>query len=287
MTRRNPLNARRTDLFLIAGATLAVGALLLTGGCKKEPPPPPPVTEAPPPPPPPPQPTIADLMRQYDIDPRITLVEDEKPMDDSDPERTTKKIVAVLQFFDAMVRGADSKLQPMLASADQKVLADLVQQGLFAPAAKAVTRVVLGCGPIQSATGVEEAVFALVQTGTRFDAQLWTFQLDEQGAASFNSVPTPPEVLMHLSGTKAAPRIRQWADLLKAKMVEAQKPDELVELPSVDWSETTEDSGEAGGGSPATTPGSRPQGPGSPTGEPGRRPVIPGGLPAPRAPGLN
>lgn len=282
MTNRNPWSVRRTSLLLLATA-FALGAALSPSGCKKKEPPPPEVVEAPPPPPPPPQPTVAELMKLHDIDPRIILAEDEKPGDDGNPERGTQKTLAVLKFFDAMVRGQDERLRPMLAAADQKVLAELVQQGLFAPAAQAVTRVAIGCGVLQTPLGANEAVFALVQTGTRFDAQLWTFEVDDMGNARFDAQPTPPEILRHLSGVKAAPRIRQWADLLKTKLEEAKKPDELVELPSVDWSETI---GEDGQPSSSPTGAPRPSAPSSPSDEPGRRPQVPGGIPAPRPPAL-
>ncbi len=274
MTSRNRSNEPRPErALLIAG--LALGVMLLPAACKKKEEPPPVVVEAPPPPPPPPQPTVEELMAKYNIDPRITIAADEIPVDEQSPENATKKLVAVLQFFDAMVRGSDAKLKPMLASADQAVLAELVQQGLFAPAAKAVSRVLIGCGNLQMGFESSEAVFALIQSGSGFEAQLWSFAPEGEGFV-FTAAPTPPDVLMHLSGTKAGPRIRQWGELIKAKLDEAKRPDEVIEMPSVDYTEPSTET-DAGGGAPSQ--------PSAPSGdEPGRKRNAPGGVPAPSAP---
>lgn len=280
LASRNRSSERRPDrlllLPLIAG--LAMGVMLLPAACKKKEEPPPVVVDTAPPPPPPPQPTVAELMAKYNIDPRITIAEDEIPVDLSSPEAGTRKLVAVLQFFDAMVRGSDAKLKPMLASADQTVLAELVQQGLFAPAAKNITRVLLGCGVLQLGSESTEAVFALVQSGGSFDPQLWSFAAVGEGSDSFvfTAAPTPPDVISHLSGSKAAPRIRQWSDLIKAKLEEAKRPDEVIEMPPVDYTDS-EGAGTSGG---APSPGPAPSPGGS---EPGRK-VNPGGVPAPRPP---
>jgi len=263
----------------MVGIGLAFGALLLTAGCGEEPAPPPVVVEAPPPPPPPPPPSPTDLFAQYNIDPRITIAADEVPMDDQNPELATQKLIAVLKFFDAMVRGSDERMRPMLASADQKVLAELVQGGLFENAAKGVTRVILGCGTFQMGFDTSDAVFALVQSGFTFEAQLWTYTLDETGTAVFDAAPTPPDILNKLTGTKAAPRIRQWAQALKDRIDEAKKPDEFIEMPPVDYSTPGEEEG--GESQPAGAPSSTP----GPSG-PGKKPIRPGGVPAPRPPGL-
>ena len=78
-----------------AGACVAMS--VMTVGCEEEAPPPPPVVQAPPPPPPaPPKPavtSIADLMVEYHIDPKVHLPEEKAP--DNNPDR-----IAVLQFFD-------------------------------------------------------------------------------------------------------------------------------------------------------------------------------------------
>ena len=76
-------------------------------GCGEDPPPPqaPVVQAEPPPPPPPPAPKVtpvADLMAELGIDKRINLPEDKAP--DNDPAR-----IALLEFFDAFVRGDDSR----------------------------------------------------------------------------------------------------------------------------------------------------------------------------------
>jgi len=274
---RNRSSGLRPERALLLAA-VGLGLLLLPAGCKKKEEPAPVVVEAPPEPPPPPQPTVAELMTRYNIDPRISIAQDEIPVDEQNPEMATKKLVAVLQFFDAMVRGSDAKWKPMLASADQKVLAELVQQGLLAPAAKEIDVVLLGCGTLQMGFDSSEAVFALIQSGSRFDAQLWSFAPTpgSEDQFTFEAAPTPPDVLNHLSGTKAGPRIRQWGELIKTKLEEAKRPDEVIVMPTLDYSETVEESTSPGGNAPR--PGSTPS-----DGEPGRK-VNPGGVPAPRPP---
>ncbi|MBX3355739.1 MAG: hypothetical protein KF724_08575 [Phycisphaeraceae bacterium] len=279
--KRSGQREPRPDLALLVGAGLAIGGILFTSGCKKKEEPPPVVVQDEAPPPPPPQPTPTDLFAKYNIDPRITIAPDEIPVDEQDPERGTQKLVAVLQFFDAMVRGSDDRLRPMLASADQQVLAQLVQSGQFQSAAGAVTRVLLGCGTFQLGFETSDAVFALIQSGSRIEPQLWTFTLDENGKATFDAVPAPPDILMRLTGTKAAPRIRQWAQVLKEKMDEALKPDEEIKWPTINYSTGDEEGSEGGdapaGGAPPTrdpdAPGKRPPRPGVPA----PRPPSPGG----------
>jgi len=281
LTKRYAFHRTRPEsLWLLAGAFVASTALL--PGCSKEEPPPAVVVqeEAPPPPPPPPSPT--DLFKLHNIDPRIEIAADEVPMGDSDPESGTRKLVAVLKFFDAMVRGSDQRLKPMLASADQKVLAELVQSGLFAPAAQRVTRVVLGCGSFQVGLESVDAVFALVQSGSNFEAQLWTYKLDDAGEAVFDAQPTPPEILSKLTGTKSAPRIRQWAAVLAGLVAEAGKPEEVIDFGRLDYGVHSEGTSEGGDSSPAMTPSSAPKrdGPG------GKREQRPH-LTPPRAPKMD
>lgn len=286
MINQHESNGPRPRFLFVLGAGLAAGALLLSPGCGKKEEPPPVVVVAPPPPPPPPQPTPTDLFAEHNIDPRISIAADEIPVDDQNPELATKKLVAVLKFFDAMVRGSDDRMKPMLASADQKVLAELVQSGAFQPAAKAVTRVVLGCGGFQLGFETQDAVFALVQSGATFDAQLWTYKMDENGNVVFDAAPTPPDILNKLTGTKAAPRIRQWAQAMKEKLEEAKKPDETIEIPQVDYGSGAEGEGgegDGGGGGQPSAPSPRPGGGGS---EPGKKTPKPGGVPAPKPPGL-
>lgn len=236
------------------------------------------------PPPPPPQPTSQDLFAQLNIDPRIKIAEDEVPVADSDPESATRKLKAVLTFFDAMVRGSDERLNPMLASADQKVLAELVQAGLFAPAAQRVTQVVLGCGQFQHELKLVDAVFALIQSGPQFEVQLWMYTVDENGQATFDAVPTPPDILSKLTGTKAAPRIRQWATVLQDLIEESRKPDEAIDFGQVDYGVDDEGNSTSGGGGAPSTPSSAPS-PGKRDG-PGRR--VPTGKPItpPKPPGM-
>lgn len=278
-TQRRASSRPRPDLALLTGAGLAIGSLLFASGCSKKEEPKVEVVQQEEAPPPPPQPTAVDLFAQHNIDPRISIAQDEVPIDEQNPEVGTQKLVAVLKFFDAMVRGSDQRLKPMLAASDQAVLAQLVQAGTFQNAAKGVSRVVLGCGIFQLGFESSDAVFALMQTGSRFEAQLWTFKLDDQGNATFDAVATPPDILMKLTGTKAAPRIRQWADVLKEKLEEAKKPDEEIKWPSVNYGTGDEDpnSSEGGGGGGGGSP------PPDRDGQPGKRQQRPS-IPAPRPP---
>ena len=281
MIKRSEPNVRRHDLHTALALT-ALAASALLWGCGEEPPPPPPpvVQDAPPPPPPPPNP--ADLMKKYNIDTHIVIAADEVPVDEENPALAEKKLVAVLQFFDAMVRGSDEKVKPMMSSEDQAVLAGLVKRKMWADATKGITKATLGCGQGKVGLAMKDCCLAVIETGGTFQPQLWTFELRDDGQPTFSSVPCPPGMMEKLSGIKAGPRIKQWLDTTVAELALAAKPDEDVQLPQRDVSEKDKEGNpESGGDAPApSSPGQAPSGP-------GKKPVGPGNVPPPRGPGLN
>lgn len=266
--RREP-ETRRSDarrmrrVMALATAGLALGAVTLLGGCKKEPPPAPVVVNTPPPAPPPPPPiaTIQELMTRYGIDERVRLAEEQAP--DGEEAR-----VAVLQFFDAFVRGDATTAGSMMSLPDQLQLEAMQADGTWATATEGIRRVDLQAG--RSPLG-DIAVLAVFHVGRGFEPQLWTLQI-EDNAPSFSAEPTPPGIMNQLSGTDW---IGAWYRILNDELARADEPDEVITIPqqSFDTKSDIESAMDAGGGGPG-------QGPGSPGKRPVRQPVAPpGGAP--------
>lgn len=227
---------RRKTIFL-AGSAFAIAAALpmLMVGCSEPPPPPVVKTQkAPPPPPPPPKPqltSIADLMVKYNIDERVVLPEDRAPS--TDEER-----IALLQFFDAFVRGDIETTRTMLGYADQQQLASLVDSGGWdAATGDAITRVELQSG--HSPQGID-AVLALYEDNDfNFQAQLWYYNAEED-AYTFEAVSSPPDIVNRLYGNDW---IAAWHDILAQELALANQPDELVAMKQVNMDESTERNG--------------------------------------------
>ena len=136
----SPRNTFSLRSAMLAGATMAALLVVSLGGCSDPPPPPPPpIAVAPPPPPPPPLTPISELMARYNIAPRVSLPEDRAP--GTDPQR-----IAVLQFFDAFVRGNVSALTPLLSAPDQYQLENLAKDGGFEALAKSIAKCDVRCG---------------------------------------------------------------------------------------------------------------------------------------------
>jgi hypothetical protein len=201
---------------------------------------------APAPPPPPPAPTvtpIADLMATYDIDPRVNLSEDLAP--DNDEGR-----IAVLRFFDAFARGDSGRLDGMLSGMDALLLEEMTASGDW----KAATSNIIG---IDVRTGthpvVGDCALAVFMVDNQFEPQLWAYEVTGNPAADgaeFDAQPSPPNMMDRLSGNDW---ITAWFDILGEEMARATAPDEIVEIPTQDFTE--EESGSSSMGSPAGGPG--------------------------------
>jgi hypothetical protein len=246
----NRISRPTTRMFRnLAGLTTLTAVSLGLVACGSEPAPPPaaPVAKrAPAPPPPPPAPTvtpIADLMATYDIDPRVNLSEDLAP--DNDEGR-----IAVLRFFDAFARGDSGRLDGMLSGMDALLLEEMTASGDW----KAATSNIIG---IDVRTGthpvVGDCALAVFMVDNQFEPQLWAYEVTGNPAADgaeFDAQPSPPNMMDRLSGNDW---ITAWFDILGEEMARATAPDEIVEIPTQDFTE--EESGSSSMGSPAGGPG--------------------------------
>jgi len=244
---------------LLKTAALSAIALAALAGCgKKEEP----VVEAPPPPPPPPPPAapkftpIATLMTSLNIDERVRLPEEKAP--DNDAART-----AVLQFFDAFVRGDAASLAGMLSDDDRAELERLEKEGLWAKAVEGVQRVDLQTGQADDGMGhARTVVLALFYTGGDFQPQLWAYQSGP--SPSFSAEPTPPNIENQLSGEDW---IAAWYKILADERTKADEPDEKIVIKGVnkdeqsDLASAEENTGRpkrGGGGVPGRRPAGEP-----------------------------
>jgi hypothetical protein len=263
------------DLFGLTAAT----ALLFGTGCGSESEPEPvaqvqPKRVAPAPPPPPPAPkvtSIADLMQQLAIDPRVNLTEDQAP-------DTTDKRIAVLRFFDAFARGDANALADMLSPTDALLLKRMVDSGDWADATANIGMINVQTG---SDPTVGDCALALIMVGTSFEPQLWSYEISgdpaANGGSSFDALPCPPDMVNKLSGDNW---ITAWMKILADELARSTEPDEIIEFSPTDLSEEEEGSGYTGGppglGGGGGQPGRKrpsgpvvdpnPQGPGGPTG---------------------
>lgn len=261
---------------LTCGAIICV--MIGLGGCGEEEVvqvAPKPRKTTPPPPPPPPEPTVtpvADLMARYQIDPRVSLPEDQAP--DNDPDR-----IAVLRFFDGFAKGDAGQLDGLLSGPDAALLQRMEESGGFQEATQGIMAINVQTGrhSINGGGSDSNCALALIMVDGEFEAQLWTFEVDGDPAANgarFDSVPASPDIVDHLSGDDW---IAAWIEVMEGEWARALEPDEVVEIASTDLSDEEEDSA----GSPG---GNAPIGPGG--GAPGRkRPTGPVVDPNPQGPG--
>ena len=260
------------DLFGLTAAT----ALLFGVGCGSEPEPEPvaqvqPKRVAPAPPPPPPAPkvvAVSDLMSQYGIDPRVQMAEEKAP-------GTTEQRVAVLRFFDAFARGDANTLAGMLSPTDALLLERMVTSGEWADATEGITMIDVQTG---SDPTVGDCALALFMVGTRFEPQLWSYEITGDAAASggtsFDALPCPPDMVNRLSGDNW---VAAWMQILADELARAGEPDEIIEIDSTDLSEEEDDDTGYSGGVPGMGGGG---------GQPGRkRPTGPKVDPNPGGPG--
>lgn len=222
-------------------------------------------TRAAPPPPPPPRDTtpsvasIDSLMEQLGIDRRVAMAEDKAPQREQDRR-------AVLEFFDAFVRGNDSAVSRVISPLDRFELERLVDSGQWEDTVEDIGRVELQFG-----RGPEGAdfVLAVFYVDMDFQPQLWRYER-QQGEAMFTSVATPPGIMDELYGDNW---IVRWHEVLQEEMQLAMEPDEEVVIPQQD----------VGDNSSRSQPGTRPN-PGGPQRGPGTVPPPSTPPPPPGAP---
>lgn len=257
---------------LVLGATTS---LMFVAGCGSEPDPEPVVQaaprKAPAPPPPPPAPTVrtvAELMTEFNIDPRVNMAEEKAP--DSTDQR-----IAVLRFFDAFARGDSDGLAALLSPVDALQLERMVDSGEWAEATANI-------GMIDVQTGndptVGDCALAVIMVGTQFEPQLWAYEVTGDPASasgsSFDALPCPPDMVNKLSGDNW---IAAWMQILEDELARASEPDEVIEITATDLSEEEDSGSSYTGGAPGF---------GTPGGQPGRkRPTGPVVDPNPQGPG--
>jgi hypothetical protein len=246
----NRISSPTIRMFRDLASLSAVTAVSLgLAACGSEPPPPaaaPVAKRAPEPVYTAPAPTvtpIADLMARYNIDPRVNLSEDLAP--DNDAGR-----IAVLRFFDAFARGDAGRLDGMLSGMDALLLEQMTASGEWETATSNIIGIDVRTGshPI-----VGDCALAVFMVDNQFEPQLWAYEISGDPAADgaeFDAQPSPPNMMERLSGEDW---ITAWFNILGEEMARATAPDEIVEIPSQDFTE--EDSGRSSMGNPAGGPG--------------------------------
>lgn len=259
---------RRTPVLVgcVALGSLAFGlGMTGCGGGEEQAvaPPPPPVNTTPPPPPPPRVKTVEQLMADLGIDSRIVMAEEDAP-------ETTEERVAVLEFFDAFVRGDDQSLGSMLSMIDRVELEKIADTDMWKTAIADIGMVTITAG---KSPFNDLCALALFEVGTDFQPQLWYYQDTGEGY-EFDAVAAPPDIMERLYGDDW---IARWHKILDEDMELASQEDDDERLAVVDLDDREEDSGgSATSGSPGRPtaprgPGRRPANPSGPRRPPGSR----------------
>jgi hypothetical protein len=129
MTRnRKHLSTATTAVLVLLSA-----GLVLTPGCSKPPPPPPKVEEAPPPPPPPKEVALDTIGQELKADPRIQYADGVVVTEDR-----MELGRAVVKLADALAKGDDKALEPLLTRRAQGVLSELKNSGAWEDATKKI-----------------------------------------------------------------------------------------------------------------------------------------------------
>ena len=230
------LRARsRTALAILATAAVS----LSIAGCGEEeaPPPPPIVRTEPPPPPPPPPPaikTIAELMAELGIDPRVKLAEDDAP-------NTTEKRIAVLLFWHNFAIGDSEKAGRTMSDEDKLTLEALVTNGAWPAITSKIEQIEVVCAD----DGGNFSTLGFVRAGDDESAMLWDCEMAGEGGV-FAAFPATPDIMEQLSG---ADQIGAWRTYIKELLAKAELPDEVIEIAQEDVQTTSvEGSGGGGGG---------------------------------------
>jgi hypothetical protein len=196
---------------------------------------------------------VDQLMVQLGIDERVRLPEDQAPATDA-----ARK--AILEFFDGFARGDAAAVGSLLSALDRRELDELVECGQWEQTTARITSIDLKAGK-----GPEgPAVLAVFTVGLDFQPQLWYYTVDDEGA-SFDAVPTPPDIVDRLSGTDW---IDAWFKLLDEELAMADEPELEFKPQQRDFTMPESDTGPQMGPS---GPDNSPRGPGGP-GAPGKRP---------------
>ena len=132
--------------------------------------------------------TIVQLMDELSIDNRILVDELEAP-------REEKSRIALLQFFDAMLKSDVASLKNSISMGDRIELEAMINAGL-SEYMNTVTRLDLKIGLDPSGS---DCVMGVFEIGMDYQVQLWGFQFDGQ-KSTFTSMATQPNLVDTLSG---------------------------------------------------------------------------------------
>ncbi len=217
----------------------------------------------PPPPPPPVKPkvtSIADLMVQLGIDERVSISEDQAP-------DNTEDRIALLTFFDGMVRGEQKTVSDMLPMTDREQLEALVASGQWEKATNDIYSVELYTGKDPNFN--EDVVLAIYTVGFDLQPQMWAFESDRDGYV-FEAVPGPSDILDKISGT-GEQLIAAWFAYNDMEMNDiANRLDEKLEFEKQNIARGNDESKSSASKGPAN-PGGGPMSPGG--GGKKRRPI--------------
>jgi hypothetical protein len=228
--------ATRAALAIVA---TAAASLSLAGCGEEEAPPPPPVVVAPPPPPPPPPPpavkSIAELMQELGIDPRVKLAE-------SDAPNTTEKRIAVLLFWHNFATGDAEKAGKTMSDEDKLTLQALVANGAWPAITSQIEQIEVVCAD----DGAKFATMGIVRAGDDESPMLWDCDMSLENGF-FMAFPATPDIMEQLSG---ADQIAAWRTYIKELLAKADLPDEIIEIAQEDVQTTSVEgsSGGSGGG---------------------------------------
>lgn len=191
---RNTLSGSKTmRIAVVAGLAFACGSSMVLTGCSK--PPPPPVV--PPPPPPPPAPpadlkldTVAQEMKadaRVQFASSVTLSEEQLGL-----------AKAIIQLSDALARGDDKAMKPLLTRKGQAVLDELIGSGGWVEATKKIeaVRVVLvregvdvsGVSKAPRVAGIEEQLKSLPEEAREMVRQQLATLTPDQLDATFETM---------------------------------------------------------------------------------------------------
>ena len=236
---------RATSRAALAILATAAVTLSLAGCGEEEAPPPPPVVVAPPPPPPPPPApqikSIAELMAELGIDPRVKLAEDDAP-------NSTEKRIAVLLFWHNFAIGDAEKAGKTMSDEDKLTLESLVANGAWPAITAKIEQIEVVCAD----DGANFATMGVVRAGDDESAMLWDCTMTGESGV-FAAFPATPDIMEQLSG---ADQIAAWRTYIKELLAKAELPDEVIEIAQEDVQTTSvEGSGGSEGGGGGTGAG--------------------------------
>ena len=233
-------------------STLFTGLLLFGVGCGEE------VVEAPKPvvkkPKKKPKPkarAVSELAIEHSIDPRIYINEEEAPKDE-------QSRVAILQFFDAMLKVDTSELKKMLEPGDQLTLDTMVQNGLV----EQMDSVSFIDVKVGSSPDGRQCLMGVYEIGLDYQVQVWYFTKSGDNF-TFVSAGSPPDLANTLRGNW----INHFFELKDEMMEIANQPDDDSSY-TIFGGSNEGDNSSSGSGRPSPGPSPSP-GPKRPGGSPG------------------